>query len=74
MTPSREMDKEEKREGEREIEKKDRENKDRQTDRQSIPDMPDPRSFSSEYDRWHKKWQLEKFNTTHADKIGLIIK
>jgi hypothetical protein len=45
----------------------------RQTDR-AFPDMPDPRCFSSEYDRWHKKWQLEKFSTTHADKIGLIIK
>jgi hypothetical protein len=54
--------------------KKDREKKDRQTDR-AFPDMPDFRFFSTEYDRWHKKWQLEKFNyTTHADKIRLIIK
>jgi hypothetical protein len=52
MAPSREMDKGEKRER-------------GGTDR-AFPDMPDPRSFSSEYDRWHRKWQL-KFNTTHAD-------
>jgi hypothetical protein len=32
---------------------KDREKKARQTDR-AFPNMPDPRSFSSENDRWHK--------------------
>jgi len=32
----------------------------------AFPDMPDPRSFSSEYDRWHKMWQLEKSSATQV--------
>jgi hypothetical protein len=64
MATSREMDKGERERGKRDREKRQKK-KERQTDRQTdiaFPDMPDPVLF-----RWHKKWQLEKFNTTHAD-------